>query len=189
MSLTRLLGQSMWLCMWSVVLSCFPYLVSFNASPSRYEALWNVTAFQHSHGSVQIFGWLTLCFFYLCFGLQRAKSPPSYAQRDWVCHKGVGFVTRVPPFSCQILRVSAVLPKMYHVMYCQYKNSFWAVEDAAFSHISSFPDIFFTLMHLAILQNLLLCYCFLFFQEVVHWSMHSLLFELQKHINPMFCKT
>lgn len=37
--------------------------------------------------------------------------------------------------------------------------------------------------------ELLLCYCFLFFQEVVHWSMHSLLFELQKHINPMFCKT
>lgn len=57
--------------MWSVVLSCFPYLVSFTASPFSWEAL-------ECHGMVDF------VFCNLCFGLQFAKSLPGYAQRDFV---------------------------------------------------------------------------------------------------------
>lgn len=143
------------LCMWSVVLSCFPYLVSFAASPLRYEALWNVTAFQHSHGSAQIFGRLTLCFVICVLGssvqilLPVTPSATDFVAKVWALSPGRHLFYNVrfyESFSCLVLRTQVWVKSFPRIIL----------------HLCNFPP-------LTQISVLLL----LFFSKKWYWSMHG----------------
>lgn len=90
----------------------FSLLVSFAASPIRYEALWNVTALQHSHGSGQIFGRLTWCFVIFVLGssvqilLPATPSTTDFVAKVWALSSGRHLFYNVrfyESFSCLVL--------------------------------------------------------------------------------------